>query len=135
MNTILVLYSSFIEAFISQNKKFIPCKLNSSPVQRTLALIGLLCNPLISVCMYIDRVRHMKCYRAIALKLLNISKNVSDKSFSVREGRHNGPPYFLSVEALRLRQGQLHFFKWKHVFFFDDIIADFKTNSVTYNTR
>ena len=29
------------------------------------------------------RVRHIKCYRAIALKLLIISKNVSDKSFSV----------------------------------------------------
>ena len=24
---------------------------------------------------------------------------------------------FLSVEALKLRQGQLHFFKWNHVFF------------------
>ena len=35
------------------------------------------------------------CYRAIALKLLIISKNVSDKSFSVREGRHTGPLYFL----------------------------------------
>ena len=36
------------------------------------------------------------CYRAIALKLLIISKNfnVSDKSFSVREGRDTGPPYF-----------------------------------------
>ena len=27
-------------------------------------------------------------------------------------------PIFLSVEALKLRQGQLHFFKWNHVFFF-----------------
>ena len=44
-------------------------------------------------------------------------------------------PIFLSVEALKLRQGQLHFLKWKHVFFFDDIITDFKTNSATYNTR
>ena len=26
-------------------------------------------------------------------------------------------PIFLSVEALELRQGQLHFFKWNHVFF------------------
>ena len=42
---------------------------------------------------------------------------------------------FLSVEALKLRQGQLHFFKWNHVFFFDDIITDSKTNSATYNTR
>ena len=63
------------------------------------------------------RVRHIKRYRAIALKLLIISKNVSDKSFSVREGRHTGPPYFLSVEVLKLRQGQLRFLKWNHVFF------------------
>ena len=40
------------------------------------------------------RVRHIKCYREIALELLIISKNVSDKSSSVREGRHTGPPYF-----------------------------------------
>ena len=39
-------------------------------------------------------MRHIKCYRAIALKLLIISKNISDKSFSVREGRHTGPSYF-----------------------------------------
>ena len=26
-------------------------------------------------------------------------------------------PIFLSVEVLKLRQGQLHFFKWNHVFF------------------
>ena len=26
-------------------------------------------------------------------------------------------PNFLSVEALKLRQGQLHFFEWNHVFF------------------
>ena len=45
----------------------------------------------------IFRVRHIKCYRAIALKLLLISKNVSGKSFIVREGRHTGLPYFLSV--------------------------------------
>ena len=43
---------------------------------------------------YVYRVRHIKCYRAIALKLLIISKNISDKSFSVQEGRHIGPPYF-----------------------------------------
>ena len=42
---------------------------------------------------------------------------------------------FLSVEALKLCQGQLHFSKWNHEFFFDDIITDFKTNSATYNTR
>ena len=39
-------------------------------------------------------VRPINCYRAIALKLLIISKNVSDKSFIVREGRHTRPPYF-----------------------------------------
>ena len=27
-------------------------------------------------------------------------------------------PIFISLEALKLRQGQLHFFKWNHVFFF-----------------
>ena len=79
-------------------------------------------------------VRHIKCYRAIALKLLIITKNVSGKSFSVREGRHIGPLYFLSVEALKQHQGQLHFFRWKYVFFFDDTITDFKTNLVTYST-
>ena len=44
-------------------------------------------------------VRHVKCYRVIALKLLIISKNVSDKSFSVREGRHTRPPYFFIGEG------------------------------------
>ena len=43
-------------------------------------------------------------------------------------------PFLLSVEALKLREGQIHFFKWNHVFFFDDTIADFKTNSATCNT-
>ena len=42
----------------------------------------------------IYRERHIKCYRAIVLKLLIVSKNVSDISFSVRESRHTGPPYF-----------------------------------------
>ena len=55
---------------------------------------------------------HIKCYKAIELKLLIVSKNVSDKIFNVREGRHTGPPYFfLSVKVLKLRQDQLHFFK------------------------
>ena len=66
---------------------------------------------------YIYRVRHIKWYRAIALELLIISKNVSDKSFSVQEGRYTRTPYFLSAEALKLRQRQLHFFKWNYVFF------------------
>ena len=57
----------------------------------------------------IYRVRHIKCYRAIALKLLITSKNVSDKSFSDREGRHTRSPYFLSVEALKLRQDAVGF--------------------------
>ena len=38
-------------------------------------------------------------------------------------------PIFLSVEALKLLQSKLHFFKWNHVFFFDDIITYVKTNS------
>ena len=42
----------------------------------------------------IYRVGHIKCYRAITLRLLIISKNVSDKIFSVREGHHTGTPYF-----------------------------------------
>ena len=82
------------------------------------------------------RVRHIKCYRGIALKLLIISKNVSDKSFSVREGRHTRLPYFF----YRWR-------RWSYVkvnsnllngtmyFIVDDIINEFKTNSATYNTR
>ena len=45
----------------------------------------------------IYRVGHIKCYRAIALQLLIISKIVPVKSFSVREGCHTGPPYFLVV--------------------------------------
>ena len=36
----------------------------------------------------------IKCYRAIALKLLIMSKNVSDKRFSIRIGRHTRTPYF-----------------------------------------
>ena len=44
-------------------------------------------------------------------------------------------PIFLSADALKLHQDQLHFLKWNHVFFFDDIITDFKMNSATYNTR
>ena len=52
-------------------------------------------------------VRHIKCYRSITPKLLIISKNVSDKSFSVREGCHIGPPYFLSVEPCI-------FFRWHY---------------------
>ena len=38
---------------------------------------------------------YIRCYRAIALILLIISKNVSDRSFNNREGRHTRPPYFV----------------------------------------
>ena len=67
-------------------------------------------------------MRHIKCYRAIALILLIMSKNVSDKSFRQKFQCSRRPSYwttlfFLSVEALKLRQGQLHFFTWNHVFF------------------
>ena len=40
------------------------------------------------------RVRHIKCYKAITHKLLIISKKLSNKSLSVREGYHTGPLYF-----------------------------------------
>ena len=42
---------------------------------------------------------------------------------------------FQCSEALKLHQRQLNFLKWNHVFFFDDIITNFETNSATYNTR
>ena len=64
------------------------------------------------------RVRHMKCYRAIALKLLIISKNVSDKSFSVREGRHTGPPYFF-IGGCRYLQDQ--YWPWRYLKISDKI--------------
>ena len=68
--------------------------------QKENSVIDILCahfkkdhdGSLLISCIY--RVRHIKSYRAIALKLLIISKNVSDKSFSVREGRHTRPRYF-----------------------------------------
>ena len=57
------------------------------------------------------RVRHTKCYRAIALKLLIISKNVSNKSFSVQEGRHTRPPYFFIGEGAEATSRSTPFFK------------------------
>ena len=64
------------------------------------------------------RARHIKCYRAIALKLLIISKNVSDISISVNvnvkvfeKAVILDHPISLSGEALKLRQGQIHFLK------------------------
>ena len=89
-------------------------------------------------------MRHIKCYRAIALTLLIMSKNVSDKSYSVREVRHTRSPYFLWVQALKLLQGQLHFFTWNHVFFFrwhyyrfQDEFTDlqYKVNLVTQSMK
>ena len=44
-------------------------------------------------------------------------------------------PIFLSVKAPKLRPGQLHFLKWNHVFVFDDIITDFKTNNGLVHCR
>ena len=35
-------------------------------------------------------------------------------------------PIFLSVEALKLRQGQLHFFKWNHVFYSMTLLPIFR---------
>ena len=75
----------------------------------------------------------IKCYRAIALKLLIISKNVSDKSFSVREGRHTGPPYcFYRWRRWSYVKVNSTFLNGTMYFFFDDFITDFKTNSATY---
>ena len=50
-----------------------------------------------SITMTIYRVRHIKCYRAIALKLLIISKKFSDKSCSVPKGRLTSRIQILSV--------------------------------------
>ena len=69
------------------------------------------------------------------LKLLIISKNVSEKSFSVREGRHTRPPYFFIVGGAEATSRSTPLFKMVLCIFFDDIITDFKTNSATYNTR
>ena len=37
-------------------------------------------------------------------------------------------PILLSVEVLKLRQGQLHFFKWNHVFFFMTLLPILRRN-------
>ena len=50
---------------------------------------------------FIYRVRHTKCYKAIALKLLIMSKKISDKSFSVWEGRHTGPALIFIGEGAK----------------------------------
>ena len=85
--------------------------------------------------LYIEGEAH-NGYKAIALKLLIISKNVSGKSFSVREGRHTGPPYFFIGGGAEAMSRSTPLFQMEPcIFFFDDIITDFKTNSATYNTR
>ena len=60
-----------------------------------------------TIILYIIQGEHIKYCRAIALKLLIISKNSSDKNFSVWEGRHTGPSYFFigrGSEATLLRR-------------------------------
>ena len=60
---------------------------------------------------YIYRVRHIKCYRAIALKLLMISENV-------REGCHTGLTYFFIGGGAEATSRSTRRFKWSHEFFF-----------------
>ena len=60
----------------------------------------------------------MKCYKTIALKLLIISKNVSDKSFSVREDRHTGPPYFFIGGGAKATPRSTPLFKMEPCIFF-----------------
>ena len=67
---------------------------------------------------FIYRVRHIKCYRTITLKLLIISKNVSDKSFSVREGCHTGPPYFFIGGGAEATSRSTPLFKMEPCIFF-----------------
>ena len=69
-----------------------------------------------------------KCFRVIALKLLIISKNVSHKSFSVREGRHTGSPYFFiggganatSRSSPLFKMEPCIFFRWHYYRFWDE---------------
>ena len=63
-------------------------------------------------------MRHIKCYRAIALKLLIISKNVSDKSFNVREGRHTGSRYFFISGGAEAMLSSTLLFSNETVYFF-----------------
>ena len=60
----------------------------------------------------------MKCYRAIALKLLIISKNVSDKSFSVGESRHTRLPYFFNGGGAEATSRSTPLFKMEPCIFF-----------------
>ena len=63
-------------------------------------------------------MRYIKCYRAIALKLLIIFKDVSNKSFSVWEGRHTGPPYFFIGGGAEATSSSTPLFKMKPCIFF-----------------
>ena len=69
---------------------------------------------------------HIKCYRAIALKLLITSKNVSYKSFSAREGRHTGPPNFLSGVGAEGRSRSTPLFKMEPCIYFWMTLPIFK---------
>ena len=64
------------------------------------------------------RVSHIKCYRAIGLKLFIISKNFSDKSFSVREGRHTRQPYFVISGGAEAMSRSTTLFKMEPCIFF-----------------
>ena len=64
-------------------------------------------------------MRHIKCYRAIALKLLIISKNVPDKSFSVREDHHTRPPYYFIGEGAEATSRTTPLFKMKLCILFE----------------
>ena len=59
-------------------------------------------------------------------QLLIISKNVSDKSFSVGEGNHTGPPYFSIGGGAEATSRSTPFFKMEPCIFLDDIITEFK---------
>ena len=58
-----------------------------------------------------------------ALKLLIISKNVSDKSFSVREGHHTRPPYFFIGGGAVATSRSTPLFQIETCIFFHDIIT------------
>ena len=61
---------------------------------------------------------YIKCYRSIALKLLIIFKNVSYKSFSVREDRHTGKPYFFIGGGTEATSGLTPLFQMEPCIFF-----------------
>ena len=74
---------------------------------------------------WVYRVRHIKCYRAIALKLLIISKNVSDKSYvpevlnvQVNESKKN----LLFLERFFFQAVKNYFLSKKMWFFFNTFL-------------